>query len=126
MIPPGSGKEPRRMTMGFPGGAEQRAGLGGPGAVAVFGALAAVDMDLEARTIHVGDLQAEGCMEPEAQARDGGAGDLVVPGGGGPLASLSRTTTAGPLNAVVPAASSSDAARSAASRSARLRRTSAR
>jgi hypothetical protein len=39
-------------------------------------------MDLEARAINVGDLQDEGCMEPEAQARDGGTGDLVVQGCG--------------------------------------------
>src|SRR5262245_50392908 len=41
-----------------------------------------MDMDLEARTIDVRDLEEEGFMEPEAQALDGGAGDLVVQGGG--------------------------------------------
>jgi hypothetical protein len=40
-------------------------------------------MDLEALAIEVGDLQEEGFMEPQAQAVDGGEGDLVVPGGGG-------------------------------------------
>ena len=83
VIPPGGGKEPGGVPMGFPGGAEQREGLGGQGDVPVFGALAAVDMDLEALAIDVGDLQGEGFMEPEAQAIDGGEGDLVVQGGGG-------------------------------------------
>jgi hypothetical protein len=40
-------------------------------------------MDLEALDIDVGDLRGEGFMEPEAQAIDGGEGDLVVQGGGG-------------------------------------------
>jgi hypothetical protein len=40
-------------------------------------------MDLEALPVHSGALQGKGCMEPEAQARDRGAGDLVVQGGGG-------------------------------------------
>jgi len=39
-------------------------------------------MDLEALPIHIGDLQGEGCMEPEAQAIHGGEGDLVVQGRG--------------------------------------------
>ena len=83
MIAPGGGKEPGRVTMGFPGGAEQREGLGGQRDVPVFGALATMDMDLEALAIDVRDLEGEGCMEPEAQARDRGAGDLVVERGGG-------------------------------------------
>jgi len=69
------------MTMGFPGGAQQRERLGGQGDVAVLGTLAAVDMDLEALAIDVGNLQGEGFMESEAQARDGGEGDLVRYGG---------------------------------------------
>jgi hypothetical protein len=69
--------------MGFPVGAEQREGLCGQGDVPVFGALAAVDMDLEALAINVGALQGEGFLEPQAQAIDGGKGDLVVEGGGG-------------------------------------------
>jgi hypothetical protein len=69
--------------MGFPGGAEQREGLFRQGDVAGFGALASVEMDLEALGIEVGDLRGEGFMEPEAQAIDGGEGDLVVQGGGG-------------------------------------------
>jgi hypothetical protein len=40
-------------------------------------------MDLEALAVHSGALQGEGCIEPEASARDGGEGDLVVQGGGG-------------------------------------------
>jgi len=40
-------------------------------------------MDLEARAINVRDLQGEGFLEPESQARDGGEGDVVVEGGGG-------------------------------------------
>src|SRR5262249_20202973 len=38
-------------------------------------------MDLEALAVNIGDLQVQGCMEPEAQAIDGGAGDLIMPGG---------------------------------------------
>src|SRR5881628_3342644 len=83
VIPPGGGKEPGGVTMGFPVGAEQRESRGGQGDVAVFGALAAVDMDLEALAIDVRDLQGEGFMEPEAQAVDGGEVDLVVEGGSG-------------------------------------------
>ena len=69
--------------MGFPEGAEQREGICGQGDVAVFGALAAVDMDLEALAIDVRDLKREGFMEPESQAIDGGEVDLVVQGSGG-------------------------------------------
>ena len=83
MMPPGGGKEPGGVTMGFPGGAEQSERLFRQGDVPVFGALAAVDMDLEARAIDVGALQGEGCRESESQAIDGGAGALVVQGGGG-------------------------------------------
>ena len=83
VIAPGGGKEPGRVPMGFPVGAEQSQGICGQGDVPVFGALAAVDMDLEALAIDVGDLQGEGFMEPEAQAIDGGEVDLVVQGGGG-------------------------------------------
>jgi hypothetical protein len=39
-------------------------------------------MDLEALAIDVRDLEGEGFMEPEAQARDGGEIDLIVKGGG--------------------------------------------
>jgi hypothetical protein len=70
------------MTMGFPGGAEQSQRIGGQGDRAVFGALTTVDMDLEALPVHIGDLQGERFMEPEAQAIDGGEGDLVVQGSG--------------------------------------------
>ena len=69
--------------MGFPIGAEESEGLLGQGDVPVFGALAAVDMDLEALAIDVGDLQGQGFLEPEAQAIDSGEVDLVVQGGGG-------------------------------------------
>ena len=51
-------------------------------ALAVFGALPAMDMDLEALPINIGDLEEEGFMEPEAQAIHGGEGDLVVQGSG--------------------------------------------
>jgi hypothetical protein len=80
---PSGGQEPGRRTMGFPGGAQQREGSGGPGDVAILGALAAVAMAVEALTVHSGDLEEEGGMEPEAQARDRGAGDVVVERGGG-------------------------------------------
>ena len=69
--------------MSFPVGAEQSEGLFGQRDVPVFGALAAVDMDLEALAIDVGDLEGEGCMEPKSQAVDGGEVDLVVQGCGG-------------------------------------------
>ena len=39
--------------------------------------------DLEVWAVTSGDLEEEGCMEPEAQALDGGAGDVVVARGGG-------------------------------------------
>ncbi len=83
LIAPSGGQEPGRVTGGFPGGAEQSEGLFGPGDVPVFGARAAVDMALEALAIDGGDVQGEGCMEPESSAGDSGAGDLVVQGGGG-------------------------------------------
>jgi len=41
-----------------------------------------MDLALEARALKVGDLQEAGCMEPEAHARDGGAGDLMMEGSG--------------------------------------------
>jgi len=81
VIPPGGGKAPGGVARRVPGGAQQREGRGGQGAVAVLGALATMARDREALAIDVGDLQGEGCMEPEAPVRDGGAGDLVVPGG---------------------------------------------
>jgi len=83
LIAPRGGKEPGPGTVGVPGGAEQREGLCGQGAIPVFGARAAVDMDLEALAIDRGDLQGEACMEPESYAVDGGEGDVVVHGGGG-------------------------------------------
>jgi hypothetical protein len=69
--------------MSFPVGAEQREGVFRQRDVPIFGALAAVDMDLEALTINIGDLEEEGFMEPEAQAIDRGEVDLVVERGGG-------------------------------------------
>jgi hypothetical protein len=83
VIAPGGGKEPGLVTMGLPVGAEQREGLGGQRDVPVFGALATMARDLEALAIDVRALEGEGFMEPEAQARDRGAGDLVVERGGG-------------------------------------------
>ena len=64
--------------MGWPGGSQQSQGICGQGDVPVLGALAAVDMDLEALAVNSGDLQGEGFMEPEAHARDGGEVDLSV------------------------------------------------
>ncbi len=78
LIAPGGGKEPGRVPRGFPGGAEQREGLCGQGDLAVLGALASMDLDLEALPVNIGDVKGEGFVEPEAQARDGGEGDLVV------------------------------------------------
>jgi hypothetical protein len=71
------------MPMGCPIGAEQPEGLGGQRDIAIFSALAAVDMDLEALAIDIGDLEVEGFMEPQAQAIDGGKVNLVVEGSGG-------------------------------------------
>jgi hypothetical protein len=50
-------------------------------------------MDLEALPGDVRDLQDEGCMEPQAQARDGGKGDLVVQRGGRRQEPLDRRHT---------------------------------
>ena len=83
VLPPGGRKEPGGVTRGFPGGTPQSQRLGGQGAVTVFRALPTVAMDLEARANDGRDLQEEGCMEPQSSAGDRGAGDLVVPGGGG-------------------------------------------
>jgi hypothetical protein len=83
VIAPGGGKEPGRVAMGFPVSAEQGQCLFGQGNIPVFGALAAVDMDLETWAIDVGDLQEEGFVESESQAIDGGEVDLVVQGGSG-------------------------------------------
>jgi hypothetical protein len=82
LIASSGGKEPGLVTMGFPGGPQPPQGRFGQGDVPVFGALATLDMDLEALTIKVRALQRESLMEPEAQALDGGKGDLVVQGGG--------------------------------------------
>jgi len=82
VIPPGGGKEPGLVPMSLPGGAEQREGLGRQRDIPLFGALAAVDMARKALTIEGRDWQAEGVMEPEAQARDGGGIDLSVKGRG--------------------------------------------
>jgi hypothetical protein len=83
VIPPGGGTEPGLMTMGFPGGAQQRASLGRQRDVPVLGPLAAVDRDLEAWAIDVRDLEEEGFMEPKPQAVDGGEVALIVQGSGG-------------------------------------------
>jgi len=83
VIPPGGGKEPSVVTRGFPGGAQQSQRSCGQGDVPIFGALAAVDRDLEALAIEVRHLQGEGCLEPESQAIDGSEVALVVQGCGG-------------------------------------------
>ena len=83
VLAPGSGKEPGGVPVSFPVAAEQREGLGGQGDVAICGARAPMDMDLEARAINVRDLEEEGFMEPEAQAINGGEGGLIVEGGSG-------------------------------------------
>jgi hypothetical protein len=94
VIAPGGGKEPGGMPRGFPGGAQQRERISGQGDIPVLGALAAMDLDLEALTVTVRDLQEEGFVEPEAHARDGGEIDLVVPGGGRCEQSLALLHTA--------------------------------
>jgi len=82
LLAPSGGKTPGRVTMGFPRGPQPHQGLFGQGDVPVFGALATMDMDLEALSIDGRDLEIESLREPEAQAIDGGKGDLVVQGGG--------------------------------------------
>jgi hypothetical protein len=42
-----------------------------------------MEMDLEALPVNIRDLKVKGCMESEAQAVDGGEGDLGVQGGSG-------------------------------------------
>jgi len=81
VIPPRGGKEPGGVPLGFPVGAQQCERLSGQGDRAVFGALPTVDMDLQALTIDVGNLQEEGFVKPESQAIDRGEVDLVMPGG---------------------------------------------
>src|SRR5260370_15998741 len=68
MTPPGGGKEPGGVPRGFPGGTEQREGLGGEGDGPVFGPLAPLDLALEARALKVGDLQAAGWRVAEGHA----------------------------------------------------------
>lgn len=83
VMAPGGGQEPGRVPMGLPGGAAQRAGLGGQWDVPVLGALATLAMAVEAWASAVRALEGEGGMEPEAHARERGAGDLGVSRGGG-------------------------------------------
>jgi hypothetical protein len=78
VIAPGGRKEPGGVTMGFPGGAQQRERICGQRDLTVLGALAAMDMDLEALSVNIGDLQEEGFMEPKAQTIDCGEVDLSV------------------------------------------------
>ena len=80
VIPPGGRKEPGGVTMGFPVGAQQRERICGQRDITVLGALAAMDMDLEALSVNIGDLKEEGCMEPKAQTIDRGEVDLIVEG----------------------------------------------
>jgi hypothetical protein len=82
LIPSGGGNEPTLVTVGDPGGASQSQGLCGQGHGTVCGALASLDMHLSALAVDVGDLKGEGVVEPASQARDGGAGDLSMQGGG--------------------------------------------
>lgn len=79
--PPGGRQQPGGVPMGFPVGAQQRAGLGGQRDVAVFGACPPVD--LETRSSAVGDLAKEGCVEPEAHTVDGGQVPVIVEGSRG-------------------------------------------
>ena len=80
VIPSGGRKAPGLVPMGCPGGAQQRERLCGQRDRTVLGARAAMALDLEALSVHSGDLQEEGCLEPKAHTRDRGAGDLRVEG----------------------------------------------
>lgn len=82
VLPPGGGKKPSGVPMSCPVGAKPREGISGQGNVAVFGALATMDMDLEALAIDIGGLKRESFVEPEAQAIDRGKGGLVGQRGG--------------------------------------------
>jgi hypothetical protein len=53
VIAAGGGKEPGLVTVGCPVGPQPHQGLLGQRDVAVFGALASVDMDLEALAVNV-------------------------------------------------------------------------
>src|SRR5262245_45578124 len=57
VVAPGGGKEPDGVPMGCPGGAQQSKRIVGQGDVPVLGALAAMDMDLEALPVKIGDLK---------------------------------------------------------------------
>src|SRR2546430_2660331 len=78
VMPSGGGQEPGGVPMGCPGATEQCEGRGGQRDRAVLGALPTMDMDVQALTIEVRALEVRGFMEPQAQARDGGTGDVVV------------------------------------------------
>jgi hypothetical protein len=82
LIPPGGRKEPDGVLVGFPVGSEQTQSIFGQGDVAVFGTLAAVDMDLEALAVDVGNLKVESFVEPESQTVNGSEVNLVVQGCG--------------------------------------------
>lgn len=83
MIAPGGRQEPGVGTVSSPVSPPQCQGILGEGNVAVFGPLAAVDMDLETWGIDVGHWQGEGLGEPQSQTVDGGKVDLIVQGCGG-------------------------------------------
>ena len=67
---PSGGQAPGLMTLGLPGGTQPREGSGGQGAGALCGALAAVDRALEALTVPIGELEAEGGMESRRPKRE--------------------------------------------------------
>ena len=78
-----SGKEPGGVARGLPGEAQALQGVMRQGDRAVLGALAAVDVDQVARAIDSAHLQGKRFVQAQPTAVDGGAGDTMVPGGGG-------------------------------------------
>jgi len=73
-----SGEEEARMAVGEPIAAEQGEGGWGKRDVAIFGALAAVDMDHHAGGVDIGDFEMETFMESQAAGIDGGKIGVIL------------------------------------------------
>jgi hypothetical protein len=74
------GEEEARMTVGHPIAAEQMEGGLRERHVAIFGALATVDMDHHAGGIDIGDFEVETFMESQAAGIDGGKIGVILEG----------------------------------------------
>jgi hypothetical protein len=82
VIPPGGRKAPGGVVVGFPIGPEHSQSVCGQRNLPVLGARASMDLDDHTLRVNVGTLKGEGFVEPESQAVDGGAGDLMGQGCG--------------------------------------------